>query len=122
MTCPACRTVFPSNTIHRCTVQAPPPFTPPIAPQAPPPATSRGTVFGPKPTVENARAEVLVKLEDLYALVCKESGMTPEREKAFRQYKLALNRALAKSTSLEDANEAATALCVAALQLVKVTF
>jgi hypothetical protein len=131
MHCRRCGTVYPAGRAHTCVAppnptQAPPnPWAPGGAPTTPPSFTSRPaatTVFGPKPTVENARAEVIVALENLYALVVKESGMTTERDDAFRKYKLALNTALGQLSNQAMQNEANAALCVAAIRLWKVTF
>lgn len=117
MRCPACGVVFPANTVHRC-VSTRPPVPPPSAQAAPPP----GRAFAPKPTVDNARATVLVALEDLYALQCKETGITDERRECFRKYRKALAYALGPISNQAMKNEADTALRVAAIQLVKVTF
>jgi hypothetical protein len=114
----------------------PPPATPPAnpwnAPPPPPPPTpaqpaaqpaNGNNIWGrPKPTVENARAEVLVALENLYAIQCQATGITDDKRNAFEKYQKALTRALAPSTDILLRNEAETALRVAAMHLVKLTF
>lgn len=110
---------------------APPPPPPPPPPntwQAPPRPTApaahgNGGLWGkPQPTIENARAEVLVALETLYALQCRAKGITDEMRNTYDKYEKALTRAMAPSTDPLLRNEAETALRVAAIQLVKVTF
>jgi hypothetical protein len=127
--CHRCGAVYTGT--HACPQVAPPPPNPWAPGAAPPPPAAHWTpgsrpqpttVFGPKPTVENARAEVIVALENLYALVVKASGLTTERDDAFRKYKLALNTALGQLSNQAMQNEANAALCVAAIRLWKVTF
>jgi hypothetical protein len=96
-----------------------PSFTSP--PPAPPPASGRA-FSTPKPTVEVARATVLVALEDLYALHVAAKGKTPEMDAAFDKYQKVLTKALGPVSSVEMQNEADTALRQAALTLVRLTF
>lgn len=98
---------------------APPPPPPPPAAQ---PASTWTPGQGALPTVEDAKAEVLVALENLYVLQCKATGITDEKRNAFDKYQKALTRALAPSPDPLMANEAQTALRVAAMHLVKLTF
>jgi len=105
----------------------PPPNNPWNAPPPPPPpAAQPASTWTPGqaalPTVDDARAEVLVALENLYVLQCKATGITDEKRNAFDKYQKALTRALAPSPDPMMANEAATALRVAAIHLVKLTF
>jgi len=101
-----------------------PPATPPTPPPAAaPPRNTAGGLWGrPQPTVDDARADVLVALENLYALQCKATGIDDEKRNAFDKYKKALTRALAISPDPLMRNEAETALRVAAMHLVKLTF
>jgi hypothetical protein len=102
-----------------------PSFTSP-PPPPPPPATwapTSGRAFStPKPTLEVARATVLVALEDLYALHVAQKGKTPEMDAAFDKYQKVLTKALGPVSSVEMQNEADTALRQAALTLVRLTF
>jgi len=122
--CAACGMVYPANQPHYCTPRTAPP------PPPPPPAAAgpiRPTWVGqPKPTVDTARAEVLVALENLYALQVKATeanGGDPSTLKAaFATYQKALRYALGTTTSREMENEAKTALRVAGIQLWKAAF
>jgi len=115
----------------------PPPFT--QAPPAPPPAPATprpGQAFStPKPTVKNQRLEVVAQLENLFVLVCRDSGLGvgthtkggccaahDEMRKTFDTYKKTLNRAIAPSVNSATQNEADTALRLAAVALLKLTF
>lgn len=114
-----------------------PPFT--QAPPPPPPAapTQRpGAAFTtPKPTVRSQRQTVVVELENLFVLVCRDSGLGAgthttvgccaahdEMRKTFDTYKKTLHRALAPSANTATQNEADTALRLAAVALLKLTF
>jgi len=66
---------------------------------------------------------VVVKaLEDLFVLVCHETGITDERRHAFEKYQAALNRSLAPSINAATQTEADTALRIAAKKLVELVF
>ena len=117
--CSTCGTIYPANQVHRCQPSAPPP---PAAP-----APSRPTWVGtPKPTVENARLEVLVSLENLYALSVKaieaRGGDSKPLKDKFETYQKMLRTALGSTSNAAMENEAKTALCVAGIQLWKATF
>jgi len=58
----------------------------------------------------------------LFALTCKEQGLTEERRNAFDKYKATLTRALQPSPDQASKNEADTAFRVAVIRLVKETF
>jgi hypothetical protein len=99
------------------------PFTQALPP--PPPTQPRppaGAAFTTKPTVSNARLAVVKALEDLFVLVCRDTGITDERRHAFEKYKAALVRALAPSVNAATQTEADTALRIAATKLIALTF
>lgn len=130
--CTRCGVVYPVGTYHQCRTTVPPPSNPWAAP-APPrptqaPSNGGGLWSTPKPTIESQRAIVLASLTDLFALVAadakqKNGGKTPDAlSEAFDRYQKMLTRALAPSTDSAMKNEADTALRVAAMNLVKLTF
>jgi len=72
--------------------------------------------------VSSARLAVVKALEDLFVLVCRDTGITDERRHAFEKYKAALGRALAPSINAATQTEAETALRIAATKLIALTF
>jgi len=98
----------------------PPPPNPWAAPAPPPPPPSPASVNGrafatAKLTAEDARANVLLALEDLYALLPK----TPELLDGFARYQKLLNVAVRQTTPTHEAD---SALRAATVQMIKLMF
>ena len=106
-----------------------PPVTPPPPPRPMTPPPPPGRAFHTaKASVETARANVLVALEELFALVAAKTKPTASPEewkamaKSFETYKAVLTRAVAPSANTAEQNEANVALRQAALTMVRLTF
>lgn len=102
-------------------------YTPP--PPPPPPSTgftpTAGNLWGtPKPSAASQRLVVLAALEDFLAVKVAETGITQEQRDAWEKYKKVKTTALSLRPDADTTtrNEADTALRVAAMALIRLTF
>jgi hypothetical protein len=76
----------------------------------------------PKPTVAAAKLTVLASLEDLFALVLRDSGITPEARKEYERYSKLKALALGPASTTEAQTEANSALRASTIALIKLTY
>lgn len=103
------------------TYSSPPPprstYTPPVTPRPAAPIYS-----APVKTSRGLKLAALAALEDVFVQQCKESGVTDDARKAFAQYQKLKALAIGHTSNSAMQNEADTALRMATINLVKVTF
>lgn len=96
----------------------------PRAPRAPRTTAAPAWVPGatPRPTSQGQRLVVLAALEDFYAVRMNEIGITQDARDAFERYQKIKALALGPTSSAAAQTEADSALRMAAITLVKLSF